>query len=207
VVLAVAATMLVAGVVVAGAHDGRPTKKVIHACVDDQTDAIQIVGGNDTCGAGESPLDWNGKGPRGAQGLPGPAGETGFEHLTVVTASKTVAIAVGSTAESLLGVGDGVGVGVVCPGDSSRPERRLRCEPTQAEPPPGRHDLQHRWSHLAPREEQHLDVAESSDLPTGWFAMVSDSDLHGGGTAAGVRHRSSTVTVHVWAVCTDEGVI
>ncbi|HET7236894.1 MAG TPA: hypothetical protein VFK59_10745, partial [Actinomycetota bacterium] len=215
VVLAVAATMLVAGVVVAVAHDGRPTKKVIHACVDDQTGAIQIVGGNDHCAAGESPLDWNGKGPRGAQGPPGPAGETGFEHLTVVTASKTVAIAVGSTSESLLGVGDGVGVGVDCPGDSiatggggSGSANRPLTEPVPAGPV---------TTYPTPlvatqplEKDSTTDVAESGDLPTGWFAMVTDFRIFvtvEERPQGGPQPQQFTVTVHAWAVCTDEGVI
>jgi hypothetical protein len=206
VVLAVTATMLVAGVVVAVAHDGRPTKKVIHACVDDQTGAIQIVGGNDNCGAGESPLDWNGKGPRGAQGPPGPAGETGFEHLTVVTASKTVQVTLGDVSDQRLGNEQPLAVGVDCPGDafatggggSATLNRGTTAPngPTSETPIP--------LVATFPLERGSTsDAAESGDDPTGWFTVATDRIIFISTQQGEPQPGPGTATVRVWAVCTD----
>jgi hypothetical protein len=207
-VLAIAAVMLVTGVVVAGAHDGRPTRGVIHACVDDATGAIQIVGGNDHCGAGESPLDWNGKGPRGAQGPPGPAGETGFEHLTVVTASKTVQLVSTDASDQRLGVASGFGVGVDCPGDAFATGGGGAATLTRAITAPNGPASEIPIPLVAtfPLERgSTTDPAESGDDPTGWFTMATDaiivilSQPQGGGPAPAPQ----TVTVRAWAVCTD----
>lgn len=208
-VLTVAAAMVATGVVVAGAHDGRPTKKVIHACVDDRTGAIEIVGANDHCGAGESPLDWNGKGPRGPQGPPGPPGETGFEHLEVVTATRTQVTAAGAV-EGVQGNGPPtLGVGVDCPGDSiavggggSGSSNRPQTPPAPAGPGStfgvpliATHPLE---------KHSTTDAAETGDEPTGWFAMLSDGRFFLD-PAQGTSVQQRTQTVTVWAVCTDAG--
>ena len=75
--LTVAVGLLVASVVVASAHPGGTTHRVIHSCVDDATGAVQIVNASDTCGQGAHPLYWNGRGPRGARGLTGQTGPAG----------------------------------------------------------------------------------------------------------------------------------
>jgi hypothetical protein len=110
-VLALAATVLVSGVVVAWGHGGGPKREVIHTCVDDATGAIQIVRGRDTCDAGWSPLDWNGKGPKGPQGPPGEPGEPGLKKVEVVSAS-TMGLLGRSPVQTTLGIG------VDCPGDA-----------------------------------------------------------------------------------------
>ena len=77
--LAVAVVLVVGGVVAAGAHPSGPTRRVIHSCVDDTTGEVVIVSRAKTCEPGWSPLDWNGKGPRGTQGPKGPQGEPGSQ--------------------------------------------------------------------------------------------------------------------------------
>lgn len=57
------------------AHGGNST--LIHACVNNNSGAIQIVGPNGTCNNGSSPLDWNQQGPPGPQGPQGPQGPAG----------------------------------------------------------------------------------------------------------------------------------
>lgn len=60
------------------AHGGDISK--IHGCVNNTSGTLRVVGENDTCRAGESPLDWSKEGvpgPQGEQGPEGPAGATG----------------------------------------------------------------------------------------------------------------------------------
>lgn len=83
-----AALLGIGGVALVYAHGGDTTR--IHSCVKNGT--IRIVGANETCKAGETPLDWNitgqagppgpagpqgPQGPQGLQGLQGPAGPQG----------------------------------------------------------------------------------------------------------------------------------
>lgn len=197
VVLAVVAIMLVTGVIVAGAHGGGPKRKVIHACVDDQTGAIQIVGGNDHCGAGESPLDWNGKGPKGPQGPPGPAGETGLSAITVVTATTLESINRGPAPSN-----GGLGVGVDCPGDARATGGGGRS--TGGGTTTGETSIVSGFSQplvaTYPLEKNSTtDAAEIGDKATGWYAM-----------AAGLRPNAPEQlepgqALTVYAVCVHDG--
>ena len=158
-VVAIATTLLVGGVVVAGAHGGGPTNKVIHACVDDKTGSIWIVDQNSGCGQDGHPLDWNGEGPRGKQGPPGPQGppgDTGFASTTVVTATNSVA----SSATTAVTV---PWVGVDCPGDST------------ATGGGGYTSSQNTLVASVPLEANSNtdNFAETGDRPTGWFAAGS----------------------------------
>ena len=60
---------LVAGGTWALAHGG--DRDLVHACVNDESGDIKVVGPNDDCKKNETPLDWN------IQGLPGPQGPIG----------------------------------------------------------------------------------------------------------------------------------
>jgi hypothetical protein len=64
-------------VTLVGAHPDGPGGEVIHACVNNSSGAINIVGADDDCRANESPLDWNSEGPEGPQGPEGPEGPEG----------------------------------------------------------------------------------------------------------------------------------
>jgi hypothetical protein len=57
------------------AHDDA---NAIHACVDGQG-RIRIIGGTESCGSRETPLEWNIQGPIGPQGLQGPVGPQGVQ--------------------------------------------------------------------------------------------------------------------------------
>jgi hypothetical protein len=191
-VLALAATVLVTGVVVAGAHGGGPKREVIHTCVDDATGAIQIVRGHDTCDAGWSPLDWNGKGPKGPQGPPGEPGEPGVKKVEVVSAS-TMGLLGRSPIQATLGIG------VDCPGDAiatggggrTAGSRNGTNLPGSGAPP---------LVATYPLEKNSLhDEAEPGDVATGWFAEASSL----GPNAPGGFEQGQAVTV--FAVCADDG--
>ena len=195
VVLALVSAMLVTGVVVAAAHGGGPNRQVIHACVDNQTGAIEIVNANDHCGAGEDPLDWNGKGPPGPQGPPGPAGESGFANITVVTATSIQ----NTTREQANLISElGVGVGVDCPGDSIATGgggSAIETLEVSGSAAPVNDAIPTPLLATYPLEKDSTsDPAETGDRPTGWYAM-------GGGGL--VNQPSSTQAVTVWAVCAD----
>ncbi len=57
------------------AHGSDASK--IHACVNNSSGTIKIVGVSDTCKNNESALDWNIQGQPGAAGAAGPAGPVG----------------------------------------------------------------------------------------------------------------------------------
>lgn len=57
------------------AHGGDTTQ--IHACVDNVSGLVRVVGPDDECQTGETPLDWNIQSPAGPQGEPGPVGLQG----------------------------------------------------------------------------------------------------------------------------------
>jgi hypothetical protein len=69
----------VVGATLVYAHGGDTT--LIHACLKNGN--LRIIAANETCKAGESPLDWNITGPQGVpgptgpQGIPGPQGVQG----------------------------------------------------------------------------------------------------------------------------------
>lgn len=65
---------------VVSAHGGDPA--LIHACVNNSSGALRIVGSNDACRQGERALDWNimgPQGPAGPQGVQGDPGATGAQ--------------------------------------------------------------------------------------------------------------------------------
>lgn len=67
---------LVAGQVgLVSAHGGDVA--LIHACVNDSSGTLKIVGADQECGNGWSPLDWNIMGPQGDPGPAGPQGDPG----------------------------------------------------------------------------------------------------------------------------------
>ncbi|HET7236892.1 MAG TPA: hypothetical protein VFK59_10735 [Actinomycetota bacterium] len=190
-VLALVAAMLATGVVVAGAHGGGPTRGVIHACVDDGTGALVIVGGNDDCGPGASPLDWSGKGPRGAQGAPGPQGESGETNIEVVTASSGVLY----DPTTQVDLAD-LGVGVDCPGDAiaTGGGGEGTWEPIEMSDGPSLV-----YEELAPlvatyplEDDSLTNPAETGDEATGWFAAPGDA-FQGPGAWS----------VTVWALCAN----
>jgi hypothetical protein len=50
---------------------------LIHACVNDSSGTLKIVGADQECSNGWSPLDWNIMGPQGDSGPAGPQGDSG----------------------------------------------------------------------------------------------------------------------------------
>jgi hypothetical protein len=193
VVFALVAGLLVAGVAVASAHGGGPNKKVIHACVDDATGVIEIVNPNDHCGAGESPLDWNGRGPRGPRGVPGADGESGFENLSVVTRTSIEDITRNQGPSS----NHGLGVGVDCPGDATATGGGGYAFATDTEvgSAPVSYEEAIPLTATYPLEgDSTSDAAETGDEPTGWYAMGLDLLTN---------QPNGTWNVTVWAVCTD----
>jgi hypothetical protein len=70
------ALIVMAAVTIVDAHGQGPAPGVIHSCVKNNGD-ITIVGATDTCKNNETALDWN------AQGVPGPAGVSGYEWLVM----------------------------------------------------------------------------------------------------------------------------
>ncbi|HET7235758.1 MAG TPA: hypothetical protein VFK59_04915 [Actinomycetota bacterium] len=196
VVIALAAALLATGVVVAGAHGGGPKRQVIHACVDDQTGAIEVVGANDNCGAGESPLDWNGKGPKGAQGPPGPQGESGFVDIQVVTASNLLDV----VRSPALQVSEH-GVGVDCPGSTRATGGGGAAGfiGTNGSGAPAVSSFEIPLVATVPLEKNSTDdLAETGDTATGWFAMGTDA-------LNNAPNQLPYVEVTVWAVCVDDG--
>ena len=59
----------------ASAHGGNTA--LIHACVNNTSGEIKIIGANANCPNNYRPLDWNIQGPAGQQGSIGPAGPMG----------------------------------------------------------------------------------------------------------------------------------
>lgn len=57
------------------AHGGNTA--LIHACVNNTSGEIKIIGANATCPSNYRALDWNIQGPAGAQGPIGPVGPIG----------------------------------------------------------------------------------------------------------------------------------
>lgn len=154
VVFALVAGLLVAGMAVASAHGGGPKRKVIHACVDDKTGAIEIINAGGHCGAGESPLDWNGKGPAGQQGPPGPPGESGgFGSTTVVTANAPSAT-IGPAAAGVDCPGSSVATGGG--GTSGANNTLVTSVPLEGHTSTG-----------------NANFADPGDTPTGWYAAGS----------------------------------
>ena len=76
IVVPLAIAVILSGTVVL-AHGG--DVNLIHACVNQQSGAIKIVGANGSCKQGETALDWAINGPAGPQG---PAGAVGAQGLT-----------------------------------------------------------------------------------------------------------------------------
>src|SRR3990172_1289184 len=70
--LLVVALLGVALTAVAYAHGS--DLALIHACVNNNSGEIKIVGANETCRQNETPLDWNIQGPPGPQGIQGAPG-------------------------------------------------------------------------------------------------------------------------------------
>ncbi len=66
--------LVVGGMSWAGAHGGDTSR--IHACVADRGGAVRVIGPNESCKKGETPLDWNITGPSGTAGRDGTDGRT-----------------------------------------------------------------------------------------------------------------------------------
>jgi hypothetical protein len=62
-------------VTLVSAHGGNTA--LIHACVNNTSGEIKIVGANSNCPSNYRALDWSIQGPAGQQGLVGPVGPTG----------------------------------------------------------------------------------------------------------------------------------
>lgn len=56
---------------------------LIHACVNDSSGTLKIVGADQGCSKGWSPLDWNIMGPQGDPGPAGPQGQAGAGVKTI----------------------------------------------------------------------------------------------------------------------------
>ena len=189
VVVALVAGMLVTGVVVAAAHGGSISRRTIHACVDNQTGAVEIVHAGSSCGQGADPLDWNGKGPRGPAGPPGPQGSDGFATTTVVTRSQQfVASAPGAT--TLIAV---VGLGVDCPGDAT------------ATGGGGTITFGSLTSSVPLEHDSTVDVAETGDRSTGWWVAGTLGFNNVVSIPAGNGQQAPTVTVYAVCAATDSG--
>ena len=63
------------GATLVSAHGGNTA--LIHACVNNTSGELKIVGANSNCPNNYRPLDWNIQGPAGQQGPMGPAGPVG----------------------------------------------------------------------------------------------------------------------------------
>jgi hypothetical protein len=66
--------LIVGGTSWAGAHGGDSTQ--IHACVAARGGAVRVVGPDESCKRGETPLDWNITGPAGIDGRDGTDGQS-----------------------------------------------------------------------------------------------------------------------------------
>ena len=101
------ALALVAGTTWAFAHGGDPD--LIHACVNNNSGEIKIVGPDESCKNNQYPLDWNIEGSTGPPGPPGgppgPPGLSGYEQVTNQT-----------TIPGNLGSGSVFSVVAQCPG-------------------------------------------------------------------------------------------
>jgi hypothetical protein len=75
---------LVGGGTWALAHGGDP--KLVHACVNDESGAVRVVGAKDQCSKKETALDWSIQGPAGPQGPQGEPGVLGFYTLDITPA-------------------------------------------------------------------------------------------------------------------------
>jgi hypothetical protein len=76
------AAVLLAGTLSAGAvlyvhAKSASPPQVIHACVNNSSGTVKIVGATDTCKGNESTLSWNQQGPKGDQGIQGIQGVQG----------------------------------------------------------------------------------------------------------------------------------
>lgn len=215
--------LVVSGVVAAVAHPGGPTRQVIHSCVNDATGEVVIVDRSDTCDAGWSPLDWNGKGPRGTQGPPGPEGpkgdqgaqgergpqgpqgprgpkgESGLADVTVVTAVSPIFPAgAGLDEASLIPTG---AVGVDCPGNAIATGGGGWAFGGVTN---GQGDAAATTTFTflvatVPLEQNTTgNIAEAGDVPTGWFAIGLPHSIFPTSTLGA---DPTPVTVTVYAIC------
>lgn len=67
--------VLLAGATMVSAHGG--DSSIIHACVQQSSELVRIVGANDVCRIDETAVDWTIVGPQGAQGPQGGTGPQG----------------------------------------------------------------------------------------------------------------------------------
>lgn len=79
-IVGLAALLAAGATVLVSAHGGDGA--LIHACKNNTSGTIRIVGPNDSCRDSESPLDWNIQGPVGPQGPEGPQGVPGSQGPT-----------------------------------------------------------------------------------------------------------------------------
>jgi len=200
------ATLLVAGVAVAAAYGGS-ARKVIHACVDDQTGAIWIADNNQGCGPDAHALNWNERGPRGEPGPQGPPAEALDLGLTVVTQSTGFNPADRTSVNG----SSSFGVGVDCPGDSvatggGGSVSRFLFTTGQADAVANgvaNVGLVESYA-LAHNSTSH--PAGNGETPTGWWAGAGTGGFQV--TVADVAAQpSNALTVTVWAVCSGVGEI
>lgn len=218
--------LVVSGVVAAVAHPGGPTRRVIHSCVNDETGEVVIVDRSDTCGAGWSPLDWNGKGPRGTQGPRGPEGDPGPEgqqgqrgpqgpsgppgpkgqkgdsglaNVTVVTAvSPPILPDAASLDESSLALQGAVGVD--CPGNAIATGGGgwvfAGVTGFQADIP-ATNTFLFLVATVPLEQNSTANIAEPGDVPTGWFAIGLPHNVF----TSTLGEPPPPVPVTVYAIC------
>jgi hypothetical protein len=101
VILTVAFITVLAVPAMVSAHGAGPTPGIIHACVNENSGTIKIVGPTDECRNNWVPLDWNAVGPPGPQGPvgpegpegpPGPVGDNGVSEYEIVENSASVSL-------------------------------------------------------------------------------------------------------------------
>ena len=72
----------------AAAHGGNIDPNVIHACVQQSSNQVRIVGVNGSCTNTEIPAHWGIIGPKGAQGEKGDQGIQGIQGIQGVKGDK-----------------------------------------------------------------------------------------------------------------------
>jgi hypothetical protein len=77
-VLCLALLALTAVPTPARAHGGNNNPQAVHACVNDKTNVVRVVGVSGSCTSLETPLHWAIKGPQGAPGVDGTNGTNGL---------------------------------------------------------------------------------------------------------------------------------
>ena len=77
----VAATTMVSSPTTAWAHGGNTDLTAIHACVQQSSNQVRIVGVTGACTNSETAVHWSVAGPQGTQGVKGEQGIQGIQGL------------------------------------------------------------------------------------------------------------------------------